>query len=81
MSPAYERGRFSYRFEETLHRFQNMIIDKVEGDEQTRYRIPEGDEHTSLIDLPRKVLVATPGGTAAKSAAPEAAAGAAASSA
>ena len=38
----YKGGRFSFRFEETLHRFQNMVIDKQLGGEH-KYRIPEGD--------------------------------------
>ena len=28
-APTYQGGRFSYRFEETLHRFQNMLVDKM----------------------------------------------------
>jgi choline monooxygenase len=36
----YKGGRFSFRFEEPLHRFQNMVIDKVLGEESERYRIP-----------------------------------------
>ncbi len=35
----YRGGRMCYHFEEPLHRFQNMIIDKMVGIE----RIPEGD--------------------------------------
>ena len=31
------------RFEETLHRFQNMLIDKLQGGRH-QYRIPHGDE-------------------------------------
>lgn len=41
-SEEYKGGRFSFRFEETLHRFQNMVIDKQLGGEH-KYRIPEGD--------------------------------------
>jgi choline monooxygenase len=37
--PAYAGGRMCYRFEEPLHRFQNMVIDRMLG---TR-RVPEGD--------------------------------------
>ena len=37
---AYTGGRMCYRFEETLHRFQNMVIDRMLG----IVRIPEGDE-------------------------------------
>ena len=40
---AYQGGRFSFRFEEPVHRFQNMVIDKMLVDEPARYRIPEGD--------------------------------------
>ncbi|MGF1471447.1 MAG: aromatic ring-hydroxylating dioxygenase subunit alpha [Rubrobacteraceae bacterium] len=38
-NPAYRGGRMCYRFEEPLHRFQNMVIDKMVGVE----RIPPGD--------------------------------------
>jgi choline monooxygenase len=55
-SPGYERGRFSFRFEEPLHRFQNMVADKMMAEPTTRYRIPDGDAETKLIDLPQKVL-------------------------
>jgi choline monooxygenase len=38
---AYQGGRFSFRFEEPLHRFQNMIADKMQADkEELRWRIP-----------------------------------------
>ncbi|MET0972078.1 MAG: SRPBCC family protein, partial [Thermoleophilaceae bacterium] len=33
-------GRLCYRFEETVHRFQNMVIDRMVG----MRRIPPGDE-------------------------------------
>ncbi len=36
---AYPGGRMCYRFEEPLHRFQNMVIDRMIG----RYRVPPGD--------------------------------------
>jgi choline monooxygenase len=39
-NPAYPGGRMCYRFEEPLHRFQNMVIDKMVGVD----RIPPGDE-------------------------------------
>ena len=39
-NPAYRGGRMCYRFEEPLHRFQNMVIDKMVGLERT----PPGDE-------------------------------------
>jgi phenylpropionate dioxygenase-like ring-hydroxylating dioxygenase large terminal subunit len=41
-SPAYTGGRMCYRFEEPLHRFQNMIIDRMVGID----RVPAGDEDT-----------------------------------
>ena len=37
----YAGGRFSFRFEEPLHRFQNMVVDKMVG--KSPYLIPEGD--------------------------------------
>ena len=39
-NPAYRGGRMCYRFEEPLHRFQNMVIDKMVGMD----RIPPGDD-------------------------------------
>jgi choline monooxygenase len=39
-NPAYRGGRMCFRFEEPLHRFQNMVIDKMVGLD----RIPGGDE-------------------------------------
>lgn len=41
-NPTYEGGRMCYRFEEPLHRFQNMIIDRMVGID----RVPEGDNDT-----------------------------------
>lgn len=38
-TPEYEGGRMCYRFEEPVHRFQNMVIDRMVGID----RIPEGD--------------------------------------
>ena len=40
--PAYQGGRMCYRFEEPLHRFQNMIIDRMVGID----RVPTGDDET-----------------------------------
>ena len=40
---AYPGGRMCYRFEEPVHRFQNMVIDKMLG----IYRIPTGDEESA----------------------------------
>ena len=39
-NPAYRGGRMCYRFEEPLHRFQNMVVDKMVGVD----RIPGGDD-------------------------------------
>ena len=36
---AYTGGRMCYRFEESVHRFQNMVIDRMLG----IARIPDGD--------------------------------------
>jgi choline monooxygenase len=38
-TPEYRGGRMCYRFEEPLHRFQNMVVDRMVGIN----RIPEGD--------------------------------------
>jgi choline monooxygenase len=38
--PAYTGGRMCYRFEESVHRFQNMVIDRMLGIR----RVPPGDE-------------------------------------
>lgn len=38
-TPEYEGGRMCYRFEEPVHRFQNMVADRMVGID----RIPEGD--------------------------------------
>ncbi len=38
-TPEYTGGRMCYRFEEPLHRFQNMVIDRMVGID----RIPPGD--------------------------------------
>ncbi len=38
-SKAYPGGRMCYRFEEPVHRYQNMVIDRMVGND----RIPKGD--------------------------------------
>ena len=43
-NPAYRGGRMCYQFEETLHRYQNILIDKMVGIE----RIPPGDQEESV---------------------------------
>ena len=47
-NPAYEGGRMCYRFEEPLHRFQNMVVDRMLGIR----RVPEGDaaEQAPMFD-------------------------------
>lgn len=40
--PTYTGGRMCYRFEEPVHRFQNMIIDRMVG----IHRVPAGDDET-----------------------------------
>ncbi len=37
--PAYTGGRMCYRFEESVHRFQNMVVDRMVGVR----RVPDGD--------------------------------------
>ena len=43
---AYTGGRMCYRFEESVHRFENMVIDRMLGID----RVPEGDDDAA--DLP-----------------------------
>lgn len=50
-NPAYRGGRMCFRFEEPLHRFQNMIIDKMVGVD----RVPAGDEDTMTAMFPETV--------------------------
>jgi choline monooxygenase len=38
-TPEYDGGHMCYRFEEPVHRFQNMVIDRMVGLD----RVPEGD--------------------------------------
>ena len=47
-NPAYRGGRMCFRFEEPLHRFQNMVVDKMLGID----RIPGGDEETMTRMFP-----------------------------
>mmetsp|Transcript_6123 Transcript_6123/g.19702 ORF Transcript_6123/g.19702 Transcript_6123/m.19702 type:complete len:442 (+) Transcript_6123:174-1499(+) len=62
-TPLYTGGRFSFRFEETLHRFQNMVIDKMLVHEPTRYRIPDGDvDYHELLAAPDPALPAAASG-------------------
>ena len=43
-NPAYRGGRMCYRFEEPLHRYQNMVIDRMVGID----RVPPGDKEESV---------------------------------
>jgi choline monooxygenase len=43
-NPAYRGGRMCYQFEETLHRYQNIVIDKMVGID----RLPPGDQEESV---------------------------------
>ena len=47
-NPAYRGGRMCFRFEEPLHRFQNMVIDRMVGVR----RVPPGDEETMTRMFP-----------------------------
>ena len=47
-NPAYRGGRMCFRFEEPLHRFQNMVIDKMVGLD----RVPGGDDDTMARMFP-----------------------------
>jgi choline monooxygenase len=38
--PAFTGGRLCYRFEESVHRFQNMVVDRMLG----LRRVPAGDD-------------------------------------
>ncbi len=53
-NPAYRGGRMCFRFEEPLHRFQNMVIDRMVG----RQRIPGGDTETMTRMFPDPVTTA-----------------------
>jgi choline monooxygenase len=45
---AYPGGRMCYRFEEPIHRFQNMVIDRMTG----VWRVPPGDEREEAPPTP-----------------------------
>jgi choline monooxygenase len=47
-NPAYRGGRMCYRFEEPVHRFQNMIMDRMLDID----RVPEGDDATMTRMFP-----------------------------
>ena len=45
---SYAGGRMCYRFEEPLHRFQNMVVDRMVGID----RIPAGDADEQVPMFP-----------------------------
>jgi choline monooxygenase len=47
-NPNYRGGRMCFRFEEPLHRFQNMVIDRMVGID----RVPGGDDDTMTRMFP-----------------------------
>jgi choline monooxygenase len=47
-NPAYLGGRMCYRFEESVHRFQNIEIDRMLG----LWRVPEGDREERVAMFP-----------------------------
>ena len=47
-NPAYRGRRMCFRFEEPLHRFQNMIVDRMVG----LVRVPDGDQDTMTRMFP-----------------------------
>jgi choline monooxygenase len=49
-NPAYPGGRMCYQFEEPVHRFQNMVIDRLLGIE----RVPAGDAEPEILGSNRK---------------------------
>ena len=49
--PSYEGGRFSFRFEETIHRYQNMVADSLTGNNAV---VPPADpDFVAAADLAR----------------------------
>jgi choline monooxygenase len=49
-NPAYTGGRMCYRFEEPVHRFQNMVVDRVLGIR----RVPPGDAEMQQPMFPER---------------------------
>jgi choline monooxygenase len=47
-NPVYTGGRMCYRFEESVHRFQNMVVDRMLGIR----RVPEGDAESRVPMFP-----------------------------
>ncbi len=50
MTQAYPGGRMCYEFEEPVHRFQNMVIDRLLGID----RVPAGDADPEVLGSHRK---------------------------
>jgi len=57
VNQAYPGGRFSDPFEEPLHRFQNMVIDRMVG---ICDRIPAGDPVLEEVQLAVSPAVSNP---------------------
>ncbi|MCO7191447.1 hypothetical protein [Pseudonocardia sp. McavD-2-B] len=51
MDPAFRGGRMCFRFEEPVHRFQNMVVDRMVGLD----RVPAGDDVTAVRMFPDPV--------------------------
>jgi choline monooxygenase len=47
---AYDGGRFSFRFEEPVHRFQTMVVQMMAGGDH-KYEMPPGDADTNDIEM------------------------------
>lgn len=48
VDPAFRGGRMCFRFEEPVHRFQNMVVDRMVGLD----RVPAGDDITAVRMFP-----------------------------
>ena len=53
---SYAGGRMCYRFEEPLHRFQNMVVDRMVGID----RVPPGDDEEQVPMFPERSALAAP---------------------
>jgi len=51
---SYAGGRMCYRFEEPLHRFQNMVVDRMVGID----RVPPGDDEEQVPMFPEPHAIA-----------------------
>jgi len=51
VDPAFRGGRMCFRFEEPVHRFQNMVVDRMVGLD----RVPAGDDAVAVRMFPDPV--------------------------